>query len=160
MLRPLLFIGLGGAGGKTLRAIKQQLHSDLTAQGHSQELPTAWQFLQIDTPIYSQDESFPAPMLPANEYYSVTRPGLTLKDIIDKVENLIPPAETQKTLAGWGTQDSLININHGAGQIRAIGRLALVADLDKPLLGIANGQAMVIYDGDRVVGSATICESA
>lgn len=36
----------------------------------------------------------------------------------------------------------------------------LVADLDKPLLGIANGQAMVIYDGDRVVGSATICESA
>jgi tRNA-specific 2-thiouridylase len=36
----------------------------------------------------------------------------------------------------------------------------LVAELDEPLLGIANGQAMVIYDGDRVVGSATICESA
>jgi tRNA-specific 2-thiouridylase len=36
----------------------------------------------------------------------------------------------------------------------------LIADLDQPLLGIANGQAMVIYDGDRVVGSATICESA
>jgi tRNA-specific 2-thiouridylase len=36
----------------------------------------------------------------------------------------------------------------------------LVATLDEPLLGIANGQAMVIYDGDRVVGSATICESA
>jgi tRNA-specific 2-thiouridylase len=36
----------------------------------------------------------------------------------------------------------------------------LVAELDKPLLGIANGQALVIYDADRVVGSATICESA
>ena len=36
----------------------------------------------------------------------------------------------------------------------------LIAKLDEPLLGIANGQAMVIYDGDRVVGSATICESA
>lgn len=36
----------------------------------------------------------------------------------------------------------------------------LVADLYNPLFGIANGQAMVIYDGDRVVGSATICESA
>jgi tRNA-specific 2-thiouridylase len=36
----------------------------------------------------------------------------------------------------------------------------LVADLDKPLLGIANGQALVIYDADRVVGSATICESS
>ena len=36
----------------------------------------------------------------------------------------------------------------------------LIAELDNPLLGIANGQALVIYDGDRVVGSATICESA
>ena len=33
----------------------------------------------------------------------------------------------------------------------------LVAELDKPLLGLATGQAMVIYDGDCVVGSATIC---
>ena len=36
----------------------------------------------------------------------------------------------------------------------------LVAELDLPLLGLATGQAMVIYDGDRVVGSATICETA
>jgi tRNA-specific 2-thiouridylase len=36
----------------------------------------------------------------------------------------------------------------------------LVAELDEPLLGLATGQAMVIYDGDRVVGSATICETA
>ncbi len=35
----------------------------------------------------------------------------------------------------------------------------LVAILEAPLLGLATGQAMVIYDGDRVVGSATICET-
>ena len=35
----------------------------------------------------------------------------------------------------------------------------LVATLESPLLGLATGQAMVIYDGDRVVGSATICET-
>ena len=35
----------------------------------------------------------------------------------------------------------------------------LVATLAQPLLGLATGQAMVIYDGDRVVGSATICET-
>ena len=33
-------------------------------------------------------------------------------------------------------------------------------ELDKPLLGMATGQAAVIYDGDRVVGSSTICETA
>jgi tRNA-specific 2-thiouridylase len=36
----------------------------------------------------------------------------------------------------------------------------LHAQLDEPLLGLATGQAMVIYDGDRVVASATICETA
>lgn len=35
----------------------------------------------------------------------------------------------------------------------------LIAVLDEPLFGLATGQAMVIYDGDRVVGSATICET-
>ena len=35
----------------------------------------------------------------------------------------------------------------------------LVAELKQPLLGLATGQAMVIYDGDRVVGSATICQT-
>jgi tRNA-specific 2-thiouridylase len=35
----------------------------------------------------------------------------------------------------------------------------LIATLAEPLLGLATGQAMVIYDGDRVVGSATICET-
>jgi tRNA-specific 2-thiouridylase len=35
----------------------------------------------------------------------------------------------------------------------------LIAELDSPLLGLATGQAMVIYDGDRVVGSATICRT-
>ena len=35
----------------------------------------------------------------------------------------------------------------------------LVAVLQEPLLGLATGQAMVIYDGDRVVGSATICQT-
>ena len=32
----------------------------------------------------------------------------------------------------------------------------LIAELDEPIFGLATGQAMVIYDNDRVVGSATI----
>jgi tRNA-specific 2-thiouridylase len=36
---------------------------------------------------------------------------------------------------------------------------ALTATLDQPLFGLATGQAMVIYEGDRVVASATICET-
>ncbi len=61
-------------------------------------------------------------------------------------------------------------IQRGLVQVRAHGAALacayffkdgfLVAQLDEPLLGLATGQAMVIYDGDRVVGSATICETA
>jgi hypothetical protein len=49
MLKPLLIIGLGGSGGKTIRAIKQVLHQNLEASGYSGGIPEAWQFLQIDT---------------------------------------------------------------------------------------------------------------
>lgn len=129
MLRPILLIGLGGAGGKTLRAIKEQLQNDLSAKGYGAGIPAAWQFLHIDTPTVQDGATFPAPLLSAPEYYSVTRPGLTLQDIINRVENLGPAAETQKMLAGWSTEYVPVVINCGAAQIRAIGRLALVADL-------------------------------
>jgi len=61
------------------------------------------------------------------------------------------------------------HVQQGFVQIRAHGAALpctyyfdgtlLVATLEEPLLGLATGQAMVIYDGDRVVGSATISET-
>ena len=36
----------------------------------------------------------------------------------------------------------------------------LLAELDEPIFGLATGQAMVIYEADRVVGSATIAGTA
>jgi tRNA-specific 2-thiouridylase len=33
---------------------------------------------------------------------------------------------------------------------------AVVATLDVPARGVAPGQTLVVYDGDRVVGSATV----
>ena len=61
-------------------------------------------------------------------------------------------------------------ISHrGFAQIRAHGsplactymvsESSIVADLDQPLLGLAAGQGLVIYDGDRVVGSATVSQT-
>ena len=70
----------------------------------------------------------------------------------------------------WCGPDIAAGDHRGFVQVRAHGQALpctyrcdgtnLVADLDSPLLGLATGQAMVIYDGDRVVGSATICETA
>ena len=136
MLRPLLFIGLGGAGGKTLRAAKQQLHATLVAKGYEGEIPAAWQFLQID--LTRDGASFPAPMLSMQEFFSVVPPGITFDDLVKKVESFGTPAEMQKMLAGWGTPSTPIVINCGAGQYRAIGRLALVASLNQTFGAIKN----------------------
>ena len=56
--------------------------------------------------------------------------------------------------------------HRGFAQIRAHGAAlpctysttesSITAVLDEPLLGLATGQGLVIYDGDRVVGSATV----
>jgi len=47
---------------------------------------------------------------------------------------------------------------HACSYYRSIkdGIETLIADIDEPIFGLAPGQAMVIYDGDRVVGSVTI----
>jgi tRNA-specific 2-thiouridylase len=69
----------------------------------------------------------------------------------------------------WCGPDVTAEKKRGFVQIRAHGSALdctyyfdgsnLIAELDEPLLGLATGQAMVIYDGDRVVGSATICQT-
>jgi tRNA-specific 2-thiouridylase len=69
----------------------------------------------------------------------------------------------------WCGPDLEIGDHRGYVQVRAHGQalactyrfdgIHVVADLDAPLLGLATGQAMVLYDDDRVVGSATICET-
>ena len=45
MLSPFLIIGVGGSGGKTIRAMRQTLLRRLRAKGWKGEFPEAWQFL-------------------------------------------------------------------------------------------------------------------
>jgi len=69
----------------------------------------------------------------------------------------------------WCGPEVTVTKKRGFVQIRAHGSALdctyyfdgsnLIAELEEPLLGLATGQAMVIYDGDRVVGSATICQT-
>ena len=126
MLRPLLIIGVGGAGGKTIRAMKQELNRILESSGYTDGIPAAWQFLQIDTTIDGVD--FPAPMLANDEIHCVVPAGLSYGEILAGVMGKGTVSEQQSMLAGWGIPASPIAINHGAGQIRAIGRAVGVAD--------------------------------
>ena len=126
MLSPLLIIGVGGAGGKTIRAMKQELNRILESSGYTGGIPAAWQFLQIDTTYDGVD--FPAPMLPMDEFHCVVPAGFSYGEIRESIVGKGTVSEQQSMLAGWGIHGSEVAINHGAGQNRAIGRLVGVAD--------------------------------
>jgi len=69
-----------------------------------------------------------------------------------------------------GAAPTLGEPKRGLVQVRAHGQAhpcsylasasGLMAELDEPLIGLATGQAMVIYEGDQVIGSATIAATS
>jgi hypothetical protein len=126
MLSPLLIIGVGGAGGKTIRAMKQELNRILESSGYTDGIPAAWQFLQIDTTRDGID--FPAPMLPQDEFHCVVPNGAGYADLLASITGRGNLSEQQIMLSGWGVPVSPIAINCGAGQNRAIGRVVLAGD--------------------------------
>ncbi len=136
MLSPLLVIGVGGAGGKTIRAMKQELNRILEASGYTDGIPAVWQFLHIDTT--NDDASFPAPMLPPDEFHCVVPASAGYVDIVASITARCTQQDQQKLLAGWGVPRSAIMINRGSGQTRAIGRLVGIADSMRIVRAIQN----------------------
>ena len=126
MLRPLLIIGVGGSGGKTIRSMIQSLERKFVSAGYDGPIPAAWQFLQIDTTRDGQ--SFPAPMLDKDSFHQVVASGQSFDGMLRSITDTGDNAEQQKMLSGWGIPHAAVSISMGAGQVRAIGRQAGVAD--------------------------------
>ncbi len=134
MLRPLLIIGVGGSGGKTIRSMKQALNRRLESARYKSGIPAAWQFLQIDTTYDGVD--FPAPMLPQDEVHLVVPSGASFDSILANITSQGTLHEQQKMMSGWGIPSSAISISMGAGQTRAIGRQVGIADSANTLRAI------------------------
>ena len=128
MLRPLLIIGVGGSGGKTIRAMKQALTRKLEAARYEGGIPAAWQFLHID--VTYDGVEFPPPMLRQDEFHCVVPRGVGFEDILMSITNNGTLADQQSMLAGWGTRPPPINLNVDMSRTmqRAVGRQVGVAD--------------------------------
>lgn len=128
MLRPFLFVGVGGSGGKTLRALKQTLDRRLRQNDWNKGIPGSWQFIQVDT-AYDGVE-FPAPMLPLEDFVGLVTPGRDYAAIRTEIESRFNSAkERNLALSGWLKMHSPIPIATGAGQVRTIGRAVSAAQL-------------------------------
>jgi hypothetical protein len=130
MLKPLLIIGVGGSGGKTIRAMKESLSRKLLQAGYLEGLPTAWQFLQVDTTYDGLD--FNAPMLPQDETCIVVPPGATFGTILEGLTSkCTTPEDAADLFAGWAIPRSDMDVTKGAGMIRGIGRQVGIAEAKK-----------------------------
>jgi hypothetical protein len=123
MLRPFLLVGVGGSGGKTLRAVRDALLLRLQQEHWSDGWPDAWQFIHVDSPTAQDGTEFPASFLPSENYLSLVPSGVNYASIYNSIS---ARAETKYKADIEGPLPSPLDVKvpvaMGAGAYRAIGR--------------------------------------
>jgi hypothetical protein len=129
MLRPFLYVGLGGSGGKTLRTLREDLLERLREVGWSGDFPSVWQFIHIDVPTDpdGDDPDLP-PQLPGADYLGLVKKRVTYR-VVDQALTRVIPRDIR---AGWRPDPDqvLVDIERGAGQYRTLGRVIAATHLD------------------------------
>ena len=131
MLTPFLIIGVGGSGGKTLRALRQTLLRRLRAKGWEGDMPEAWQFLEIDTISTQAVENFPADLLPSDQYLGLVPTGVNYEGLKAATMQNVMREDQMPALAGWLPETTAVPIAKGAGQFRTLGRAVVVSQLNR-----------------------------
>ena len=123
MLGPMLFVGVGGSGGNTVRAIRENLWRELVNRGWTGDFPDCWQTLWIDTISVQDKGGFAAAALPQTSYLGLVPSTLGgFNDVKTMIVNQTPDSKQQSVLSGWMPESCPVPIAKGAGQFRAIGR--------------------------------------
>lgn len=131
MFRPFLVVGIGGSGGKTVRALRQALQFKLDQAGWDGDWPDAWQILHIDSPTTPDGLSFPAALLPQEDYLSLVPNGVGYEQVYNSIVKGLGQKdkhEVERPLPS--PADVKIPISLGAGKVRAVGRAIAVAGMD------------------------------
>lgn len=122
MLRPLMIVGVGGSGGKTVRRLRQSLQRQLRrVDGWSGEIPKAWQMVWIDWPVGQESDSIPK--LPDDDYLGIWPSGKRWwpEDVYQAIPDNLQRGTHADYLAGWFDKELPVGPDGGA-QARAAGR--------------------------------------
>lgn len=131
MLGPAMFIGVGGSGGNTVRAIREILWNRLQGIGWDKDFPSCWQTLWIDTMTEQSKNNFMAPTLPSKNYHGIVPKGGKYLELRQRIERSLNDDVRNRTLAGWLPETTTVPIEKGAGQFRALGRAVGVSGLSQ-----------------------------
>ena len=122
MYRRMLFIGLGGSGGKTLRFMKSGLNEWLERHGWDEGVPSGFQFVHIDTPTEPDGKDVgDSSIITTEEYLGLVGKGISFEGVTNNLDSGPTP---HLDLGGWRVEPSnlMVSIQEGAGQFRAVGR--------------------------------------
>ncbi|MCC6375796.1 MAG: hypothetical protein IT191_02120 [Microbacteriaceae bacterium] len=156
MLRPFLVIGVGGSGGKTLRALRHAIMLRLEQVGWTRGMPSAWQMLHFDTPVVQDGSEFPMPMLPPSNYKALVAQGGNYENVHESIVfgNRISSSllgDVKRMLPDPQKVDVILDI--GAGQFRAVGRVPALSKLGEISKAVAD--AMVKMTAPAAKGELT-----
>ena len=148
MLQPFLLVGVGGSGGKTLRALRHSLELRLQQEGWSEGWPNAWQMLHVDSPVSQDGASFPAPFLPSENYFPLVAPGTTYQHAYGAVmSNLAEEYSVDMKKALPSDAEVAVPITIGAGKYRGVGRTLALAKMKELTDRISESFGKMTSDG-------------
>ena len=130
MLRPVILIGCGGAGQKTVRYARESVARRLKQAGWDSDFPTSWQFIAIDT--NASQEIADVPFLPINDFVNITQSFKSYQDLNSAIEAKFDPSVDPQAFAelqGWRPNPSQIgNPYYRLPPNRPVGRLLFAAN--------------------------------
>ena len=129
MLRPMLLVGVGGSGGKTLQLLHRELRWRLRDAGWEAGVPSGWQFVHIDAPLQpdtglGNDAVLINSVTVGGTYAPMSVSGVNYRSVDHVWLDGADEGELAAT-ASWRPRpdDVGIALETGAGQFRTIGRV-------------------------------------
>ena len=126
-MNPMIIVGCGGSGGKTILGLRRVLELRLRQAGWTKGIPQAWQLLWIDTLEEQDIDALKfGSAIPSEDYISLSSKKSDYSDVHKAVmRGAAGRLEKHRQMNGWVPLPTRINrdVSRGAGQMRALGRM-------------------------------------
>ena len=126
MLSPVIMVGCGGSGIKSVRYVREAVKAKLAANGWHGPLPQAWQFIGLDS-LTGQTDLAEVPALPERDYRQINGGFSSMRDLYSNLRAAHPTTGLNsgyREMLGWlPSSDELTGDPRiGMGQLRGVGR--------------------------------------